>query len=87
MILQFTKGVLVKIDPMGMGQPNSSRARRPSRDLLARYRNPHLQRPAIKLQKSFCQNLVIGERYGPGRRIFLAAMQITFDFCPNMGIT
>jgi hypothetical protein len=42
------------------------------RDSLARYRNPHLQRVTIKTQKSVCQNLIMGQSYGP-RRIFLPA--------------
>ena len=43
------------------------------RDLLARYhRDPHLQRPTLYMQKFVCQNLVMGQSYGP-RRIFLPA--------------
>jgi hypothetical protein len=39
-------------------------------DLLARYHNPHLQRPKIKRQKKVCQNLSMGQSY-EHRIIFL----------------
>ena len=42
------------------------------RDLLARYRDPHLQRTTLYLQKFFCQNLVMGQSYVPCK-IFLPA--------------
>ena len=42
------------------------------RDLLARYHDPYLQRSTIKSQKSVCQNLFMGQSYGPCR-IFLPA--------------
>ena len=45
------------------------------RDLLARYRNPHLQRPTIKIQKFVCQNSVMQQSYGL-RSIFLLAFPL-----------
>jgi hypothetical protein len=33
------------------------------RDSLARYRDPHLQRPTINPQKFVCQNLITGQNY------------------------
>ena len=45
------------------------------RDLLARYRNPHLQRLTIKKQKFVCQNLIMGQSYGHCK-IFLPAKAI-----------
>ena len=39
------------------------------RDSLAQYRAPHLQRSTINVQKSVCQNLIMGQSYEP-RRIF-----------------
>ena len=54
------------------------------RDSLARYRDPHLQRPTFYIQKSVCQNLVMGQSYG-SCRIFLPAF-ICLDF-PNMAIS
>jgi hypothetical protein len=50
-------------------------------DLLARYRDPHLQRPTISNQKSICPNKIMQESYGP-RRIFLPAG--SFYFCPTL---
>jgi hypothetical protein len=54
---------------------NSARA---LRDLRARYRDPNLQRLTIKMQKSVCQNFIMGQSYGL-RRIFLPAFPI-LDF-------
>jgi hypothetical protein len=48
------------------------------RDLLARYRNPHLQRPTLYTQKSVCQNLIMRQSYGRCK-IFLPAFLI-LDF-------
>ena len=63
------KGVLLNIDQRSMCQ----KLARALRDLLARYRNPHLQRPTLLMQKSVCQNLVMVRSYGP-RSIFLPAL-------------
>ena len=54
------------------------------RDLLARYRDSDLQRPTFYMQKSVCQNLVMGQSYGP-RRILSPAITC-LDF-PNMAIS
>ena len=43
------------------------------RDSLARYRDPHLQRPTINTQKSVYQNLIMGQSY-ESHIIFLPAL-------------
>ena len=48
------------------------------RDLLARYRDPHLQRLTFYLQKSVCQNLIMRQSYGRWK-IFLPIILI-LDF-------
>jgi hypothetical protein len=54
------------------------------RDLLAQYRNPHLQRPTLYPQKIVCQNLIMGQSYGLCKIFF----QIQFIICfPNMAIS
>jgi hypothetical protein len=50
------------------------------RDLLARYHDPHLQRPTINAQK--CHH---GTKLWASQNIF--AGQTTFDFRPNMAIS
>ena len=54
----------------------SQKLARALRDLLARYRDPHLQRPTLYMQKSVCQNLVMGQSYGRCQ-IFLPAISIS----------
>ena len=54
------------------------------RDLLARHRNPHLQRPTVQMKKSVCQNSIMGQSHGL-YKIFLPAFTI-LDF-PNMAIS
>jgi hypothetical protein len=55
-----TKGKLKIIDPVSMCQKRA----RALRDLLARYRNSHLQRLTFYGQKSVCQNLIMRQSYG-----------------------
>jgi len=54
------------------------------RDLLARYRDPHLQRPTLYTQQTVRQNFTIGQSYGP-RRIFFQIQSIIL--VPNMAIS
>ena len=75
-----TKGKKEKIGTVSMCQKRA----RALRNLLARYRNPHLQRLTIKLQKSFCQNLIMGQSYKLCKS-FLPAFPI-LDF-PNMAVS
>jgi hypothetical protein len=46
--------------------------------VLARYHNPHMQRPTINTQKSVCQNVIMGQSYEP-RRGDISAGRTTFD--------
>jgi hypothetical protein len=75
-----TKGKQLKIGAAGFCQ----KLARALRDLLARYRNPHLQRLTIKTQKPVCQNLIMRQSYGRCK-IFLPAFPI-LDFS-NMAIS
>ena len=56
------------------------------RDLLALYRDPHLHRPTINMQKSSCQNLTMGQSYSCASQNIFAGW-ITFDFWPNMALS
>jgi hypothetical protein len=46
------------------------------RDLLARYRNPHLQRPTLYPQQTVCQNSIMKQSYGPPRIFLLAFLRL-----------
>jgi hypothetical protein len=47
-------------------------------DSLARYHNPHLQHPIIKMQNAFCQNLIMGQSYEPCRILLPAGPLLIF---------
>jgi hypothetical protein len=58
--ISCTKGKELKIEHAGLCQQLA----RALRDLLARYRDLHLQRLTIRTPKSVYQNLIMGQSYG-----------------------